>query len=89
MEAAWVWLEIAGHDIKNDLKWGRRGDGLEVHRNPLYRGPLWKNKLEQGARPEMRWDFWKERLGEIARDEKIDALTRERAGEAERAISRF
>jgi hypothetical protein len=87
VEAACVWFPIAGPDIKNDLKWGRRDEGLEVHRNPLYRGPLWKNKLEQGAGPETRWDFWKERLGEIVRDEKFDALTRERAGDAERAIT--
>jgi hypothetical protein len=85
MEAAWVWLEIAGHDIKNDLKWGRR-DGEWVEGLSVRAGPLWTQRWEEGATVEMRWDFWVERLGEISRDVKVDALIRERAAEAERIV---
>jgi hypothetical protein len=86
MEAAWVWLEIAGHDIKNDLKWGRR-DGETVDGLALREGPLWRKRWEDGATVEMRWGFWIERIGEISRDVKVDAFIRERAGEVERVVS--
>jgi hypothetical protein len=86
MKAAWVWLEIAGHDIKNDLKWGRR-DGERVDGLPLREGPLWRKRWEEGATVEMRWDFWIERIGEISSDAKVDALIREMAGEVEKVVS--
>jgi hypothetical protein len=87
MEAAWAWLEIAGHDIKNDLKWGRRdGEWVEGLYPSVRVGPLWTARWEEGATVEMRWDFWVERLGEISRDLKVDTLIREKAAEAERVV---
>jgi hypothetical protein len=84
-EPAAVWLIIAGEHICNDPTWGKR-DGYPGPGMPLRNGPLWTNRLEAGATPEMRWGFWAVRLLEIASDESLDISTRETAQQAVRAM---